>query len=133
MSYLSPSTGLRVRAVLFDVFGTVVDWRSGIATAVAAFADSHGLQLDPHEFADTWRSRYLPSMRRVRSGVRPFVSLDVLHRENLDEALRAHGVDPGGFAAGDLDALSRAWHFLPPWPDSRIFESRPFKRSSDWM
>ena len=57
-------------------------------------------------------------MQRVRSGARPFVSLDVLHRENLDEALREHGVDPGGFAAGELDALSRAWHFLPPWPDS---------------
>ena len=57
-------------------------------------------------------------MQRVRSGARPFVSLDALHRENLDEALREHGVDPGGFAAADLDALARAWHFLPPWPDS---------------
>jgi 2-haloacid dehalogenase len=118
MTYRSPSTGLGVRAVLFDVFGTVVDWRSGIAGAVAAFADSRGLALDPHAFADTWRGRYQPAMQRVRSGARPFVSLDVLHRENLDEALREHGIDPGGFAAGELDALARAWHFLPPWPDS---------------
>src|ERR1700685_2718655 len=118
MTYHSPSTGLSVRAVLFDVFGTVVDWRSGIAAAVASFADGHDLQLDPHAFADTWRGRYQPAMQRVRSGARPFVTLDVLHRENLDEALREHGVDPGGFAAGERDGLSRAWHFLPPWPDS---------------
>jgi 2-haloacid dehalogenase len=118
VTYHSPSTGLGVRAVLFDVFGTVVDWRSGIAAAVGSFADGHGLELDPHAFADTWRGRYQPAMQRVRAGARPFVSLDVLHRENLDEALREHGTDPGGFAAGELDGLSRAWHFLPPWPDS---------------
>jgi 2-haloacid dehalogenase len=118
VTYRSPSTGLAVRAVLFDVFGTVVDWRSGIASAVGAFADGHGLELDPHAFADSWRDRYLPSMRRVRSGARPFVSLDVLHRENLDEALRKHGIDPDGFAPGELDGLSLAWHFLPGWPDS---------------
>jgi 2-haloacid dehalogenase len=118
MTYHSPSTGLSVRAVLFDVFGTVVDWRSGIAAAVGSFADAHDLRLDPHAFADTWRGWYQPAMQRVRSGARPFVSLDVLHRENLDEALREHGVDPGGFAVGELDALARAWHFLPPWPDS---------------
>jgi 2-haloacid dehalogenase len=118
VTYHSPSTGLPVRAVLFDVFGTVVDWRSGIAAAVRSFADGHGLELDPHAFADTWRGRYQPAMQRVRSGGRPFVSLDVLHRENLDDALRAHGIDPGRFAAGELDELSRGWHFLPPWPDS---------------
>jgi 2-haloacid dehalogenase len=107
-----------VRAVLFDTFGTVVDWRSGIATAVGAFARDHQLGLDAEEFADAWRARYQPAMGRVRCGERPFVSLDVLHRENLDDALRAHDIDPGGFAAGELDALTRAWHFLPPWPDS---------------
>jgi len=118
VTYHSPSTGQPVRAVLFDVFGTVVDWRTGIAAAVAAFADARGLALDPPAFADTWRRWYQPAMQRVRSGARPFVSLDVLHRENLDEALREHGLDPGGFAVGDLDELSRAWHFLPAWPDS---------------
>jgi 2-haloacid dehalogenase len=117
-TYTAPSTGRRVRAVLFDTFGTVVDWRSGVAAAVGAFARDHGLTLDPEEFADAWRARYQPAMRRVRSGERPFVSLDVLHRENLDDALRAHDIDPGGFADGELDELPRGWHFLPPWPDS---------------
>jgi 2-haloacid dehalogenase len=107
-----------VRAVLFDVFGTVVDWRSGIAAAVGQFADRHGLDLDPYAFADSWRGQYQPAMQRVRSGARPFASLDVLHRENLDGALRAAGLDPGALDLGELDVLGRAWHFLPPWPDS---------------
>jgi len=118
MTYYSPSTERGVRAVLFDVFGTVVDWRSGIAAAIAAFAEPRGLDVCPYAFADTWRQWYQPAMQRVRSGARPFVSLDVLHRENLDEALREHGLEPGEFSADELDALSRAWHFLPPWPDS---------------
>jgi len=118
VAYLAPSTGQPVRAVLFDVFGTVVDWRSGIAAAVRSFAGRHGLALDPHAFADSWRGQYQPAMQRVRSGARPFVSLDVLHRENLDDALRAHGLEPGAFDPKDLTSLARAWHFLPPWPDS---------------
>jgi 2-haloacid dehalogenase len=116
--FRSPGTGLTVRAVLFDVFGTVVDWRSGIAAAVATFARGHGLGLDPDAFADSWRREYRPAMQRVRAGERPYVSLDVLHRENLDGVLRGLGFDPAAFAAGELDQLARAWHFLPPWPDS---------------
>jgi 2-haloacid dehalogenase len=115
---VSASTGRTVRAVLFDVFGTVVDWRSGIAAAVREFASGHGLDIDPEAFADQWRGRYAPSMRRVREGHRPFASLDVLHRENLDEVLAASGLDPASFQAGELDGLARAWHVLPPWPDS---------------
>jgi 2-haloacid dehalogenase len=115
-----------VRAVLFDTFGTVVDWRSGISRAVLRFFDStvardHGLTVDPDAFADAWRAQYQPAMQRVRSGERPFVSLDVLHRENLDIVLRSLGAAPGvpgTFAPGVLDTLAGAWHFLPPWPDS---------------
>ena len=118
MAYVAPSTGRPVRAVLFDVFGTVVDWRSGIAAAARSFAGRHGLELDSYALADSWRGQYLPAMGRVRSGARPFVSLDVLHRENLDDALRAAGLDPGAFDPAELDVLARAWHFLPPWPDS---------------
>jgi 2-haloacid dehalogenase len=116
--YRAPSTGRAVRAVLFDVFGTVVDWRSGIASAVAAFAERHRLTLDPEAFADAWRAQYQPSMERVRSGERPYVSLDALHRENLDPVLREQGVDPADIPARSLDALAGAWHLLPPWPDS---------------
>jgi 2-haloacid dehalogenase len=118
VTYRAPSTGLTVRAVLFDTFGTVVDWRSGIATAVSSFAARHRLELDAHAFADSWRGQYQPSMQRIRSGARPFASLDVLHRENLDVVLRGLGLDPGRFAPAELDELNRAWHFLPPWPDS---------------
>jgi 2-haloacid dehalogenase len=116
--FVAPSTGRVVRAVLFDTFGTVVDWRTGIAAAVSEFAAAHGLRLDAEAFADAWRARYQPAMARVRSGQRPYVALDVLHRENLDDVLSAAGFGPGAFAAGELDALSRAWHFLPPWADS---------------
>jgi 2-haloacid dehalogenase len=116
--YRAPSTGQTVRAVLFDTFGTVVDWRAGIASAVRSFADSHALTLDPEEFADEWRAQYRPSLERVRSGERGYVSLDTLHRENLDTALRSHDIDPDALPRGELELLADAWHFLPPWPDS---------------
>jgi 2-haloacid dehalogenase len=116
--YTAPSTGQPVRAVLFDMFGTVVDWRSGISSAVRAFAADRALTLDPDQFADAWRAHYQPSMERVRSGQRPWVSLDTLHRENLDTVLRSHGIDPGAFAPSELTSLVAAWHDLPPWPDS---------------
>src|SRR5262249_10885641 len=80
-AYRAPSTGRTVRAVMFDAFGTVVDWRSGISAAVRAFAGGHALGLDPEAFADAWRSLYQPAMERIRSGGRDYVSLDVLHRE----------------------------------------------------
>jgi len=116
--YTAPSTGRAVKAVLFDTFGTVVDWRSGISAAIRAFAAGHGLTLDPEEFADAWRAQYAPAMERVSSGQRPFASLDALHRENLDTVLRSRGIDPEAFAPGELDLLTTAWHYLPPWPDS---------------
>jgi len=116
--YTAPSTGRTVRAVLFDTFGTVVDWRSGISSAVRAFAADHALTLDPDDFADAWRAQYEPAKERVRSGQRPFVSLDTLHRENLEAVLRSHDIDPGAFAPGELASLNAAWHHLPPWPDS---------------
>src|SRR5215472_1031796 len=116
--YRAPSTGTSVRAVLFDVFGTVVDWRGGVSAAVREFAAAHGMDLDAGAFADHWRACYVPSMRKVRAGERAFVALDVLHRENLDEAMVASGLDPAAFAPDELAELNRAWHFLPAWPDS---------------
>jgi 2-haloacid dehalogenase len=118
VTFTAPSTGQSVKAVLFDVFGTVVDWRAGVAAAVGRFAAEHGLDLDAGAFADAWRSRYVPGMRRVSSGDRAFVPLDVLHRENLDGVLGDLGLGPGRFSQAALDELNRAWHFLPPWPDS---------------
>jgi 2-haloacid dehalogenase len=101
------STAQAVKAVLFDVFGTVVDWRTGVAAAVRRFAGEHGLELDADAFADAWRSRYVPGMRRVSTGERPFVPLDVLHRENLDGVLEDLGLDPGRFGpAGSTNSTA---------------------------
>jgi 2-haloacid dehalogenase len=118
VAFTPVSTAQAVKAVLFDVFGTVVDWRTGVTAAVRRFAAEQGLELDAAAFADAWRSRYVPAMRRVSTGQRPFVALDVLHRENLDGVLADLGLDPGRFGPAALDELNRAWHFLPPWPDS---------------
>ncbi|WP_118186115.1 haloacid dehalogenase type II [Paraburkholderia phosphatilytica] len=107
-----------IKALVFDVFGTVVDWRNGVAREAAPLLQRHGLTLDPFEFADAWRREYGPAMNTIRNGQRPFVRLDVLHRENLDNALRALGVDAGAIAAHELDELNLAWHRLDPWPDS---------------
>ena len=116
--YFSPSTGLRVRAVLFDTFGTVVDWQSGIAEAVRGFAQRHQIAVQPTDFASDWRKRYQPAMAEVRSGRRGFVSLDVLHRENLETTLRKFGVAVEALPDEDLTELARSWRWLPPWPDS---------------
>jgi 2-haloacid dehalogenase len=108
-----------LRALLFDVFGTVVDWREGVARDLATFLAQHGARAaDPHAVADAWRRRYQPAMEECRSGRRPFTRLDVLHRENLDAVLREHGVDLSTVRPHELDELNRAWHRLDPWPDS---------------
>jgi 2-haloacid dehalogenase len=108
----------RVRALVFDVFGTVVDWRSGVARDAAPFLARHAKsRVDPAAFADAWRKRYDPAMEAVRSGGRPFVRLDVLHWENLVAILPTFGIDPAKVPAAELDELNLAWHRLDPWPD----------------
>ena len=116
--YRSPSTGRVIRAVLFDTFGTVVDWRSGIAHAVEQFSRRHGIDVNANAFALDWRKRYQPAMAEVRSGRRGFTSLDVLHRENLEASLRDFGIDLQALADHELQALASSWRWLPPWPDS---------------
>ena len=106
-----------VEALVFDVFGTVVDWRSGVARESAPFLARYAPSADPAAFADGWRRRYSPAMEEVRSG-RPFVRLDVLHRENLEAVLPEFGIDRAAVPPSDLDALNLAWHRLDPWPDS---------------
>ena len=107
-----------VQALVFDVFGTVVDWRSGVAWELAAFLARHAPGADPAAFADAWRRRYSPAMEEVRSGRRPFARLDVLHRENLEAVLPEFGIDRAAVPPSELDALNLAWRRLDPWPDS---------------
>ena len=105
-----------IKALLFDVFGTVVDWRRSIAREVGSFAAKHGLDLEGEQFADDWRALYQPAMSRVREGDMDFVKLDVLHRSNLDELLARHKI--AGIDEAEIDNLNRAWHRLDPWPDT---------------
>ncbi|MCO6417043.1 haloacid dehalogenase type II [Siccirubricoccus sp. KC 17139] len=108
-----------VKALVFDVFGTVVDWREGIARDAAVFLARHGRgDIDPRGFADAWRRRYQPAMEQVRSGRRPFTRLDVLHRENLEAVLMDYGLSPGSMSGEELDEFNRAWHRLDPWPEA---------------
>ena len=89
----------QVRALVFDVFGTVVDWRSGVARELAKFLPAVGRpDLDPFALADAWRRRYQPGMEECRTGRRPFTRLDVLHRENLEAMLADHGKAARGYA-----------------------------------
>ncbi|MEM7043072.1 MAG: haloacid dehalogenase type II [Pseudomonadota bacterium] len=104
-----------VMALTFDVFGTVVDWRNSIAREVEARLAAEGHSVDGQAFALAWRARYQPSMEEVRAGRRPFVKLDVLHRENLLDVLGEFGID--GLSEPAIDGLNRAWHRLDPWPD----------------
>ena len=108
-----------IKALAFDVFGTVVDWRTGIAREASPFlARVNRTDIDPHRFADGWRKRYQPALEEVRSGRRPFVILDTLHREALEDLLRHNAIDPATLDDATLDDLTHAWHRLDPWPDS---------------
>jgi 2-haloacid dehalogenase len=105
-----------IEALLFDVFGTLVDWRNGVAREVTPFLARYGT--DPHAFADAWRDGYAPAMEEVRCGRRPFARLDVLHREMLLATLPAFGIDPQTIPDTEIDALNLAWHRLDAWPDT---------------
>jgi 2-haloacid dehalogenase len=107
-----------VQALVFDVFGTVVDWRSGVARESAAFLARYAPGADPAAFADAWRRRYSPAMEEVRSGRRPFVRLDVLHLESLSATLSEFGINPAAIPPLELEALNLSWRKLDPWPDS---------------
>jgi 2-haloacid dehalogenase len=104
-----------VKAIVFDVFGTVVDWRSGLIRELTAFGRGRGIELDWVQFADEWRGMYQPSLEEVRSGRRPWTILDELHRESLVKLLDKNGVR--GLAPHEIEHLNTIWHRLPPWPD----------------
>jgi 2-haloacid dehalogenase len=105
-----------VKALTFDVFGTVVDWRSSIIEEGRALGREKGIDADWEAFADQWRGKYQPSMSRVRNGEAPWSNLDSLHRASLEELLEEFDID--GLSDREKDHLNRAWHRLQPWPDS---------------
>ena len=107
---------LKVKALLFDVFGTVVDWRTGIAREVEFIAKKNNISLDPYDFADAWRAEYQPAMEEIRKGRRSFTILDILHMENLKKIASKFNLH--NLSGKDLNMLVKAWHRLPGWPDS---------------
>lgn len=116
-----------VRVVAVDVFGTAVDWHTGITTQVGEVFAHRGVELDPAAFADSWRERYLPSMARVNNADREWACLDALHRESLDALLAEHEV-AAAVSESDRTRLVHAWHRLPAWPDSAELLARLRRR-----
>jgi 2-haloacid dehalogenase len=112
---LSQPSEVPIKSLFFDVFGTLVDWRSSIAREAAAILHPQGFELDWPEFADSWRNEYQPGMEEVRSGAVPFSKLDVLHRRNLERFLPRLGVK--GLSEATLRDLTLAWHRLDAWPE----------------
>ena len=105
-----------IKALTFDVFGTVVDWRSSIACEGRRLGEARGIDLDWSKFADDWRAGYGPSMNRVRKGELPWTNIDALHRMVLDELLEKHEIT--GLTEEEKDDFNKAWHRLTPWTDS---------------
>ena len=115
-----------VKALVFDTFGTVVDWRTSVAQEIDQLAKRKGLKVDAAKFADAWRAGYGPSMGRVRRGERPWTKLDSLHRTILEAILPDFGIT--GLSESEIATLNRAWHRLRPWPDAVAGLTRLKKR-----
>ena len=111
-----PDSLRQVKALTFDVFGTVVDWRSSIIREGQLLGMRKGLDIDWAAFADGWRAGYGPAMNRVRTGDLPWMSINDLHRLILVDLLKEFGVD--SLSADEIDEFNRAWHRLLPWPDT---------------
>jgi 2-haloacid dehalogenase len=104
-----------VRALFFDVFGTLVDWRTSVAREAGSILSTLGYNLDWTAFADAWRGEYQPGMEKVRTGRIPFSKLDVLHRRNLERLLPRFGLQ--NLSDEVLTDLTLVWHRLDAWPD----------------
>ena len=113
------------KALLFDVFGTLADWRNGIAREAERVLGTHK-KIDWIAFADAWRGEYQPGMEEVRSGRQSFAKLDVLHRRNLDRILARF--DLTDLSDATLSELNLAWHKLPAWPDVTVALARLRKK-----
>ena len=116
MGLLAAVEGGAVPALVFDVFGTVVDWRSSVIREGEDLGRRKGMSVDWAKFADAWRAGYAPSMDRVRRGELPWTNLDALHRLVLDRLLAEFHVE--GLTEAEKDRFNRVWHRLQPWPDA---------------
>ncbi len=112
----SVRTVASVKALVFDTFGTVVDWRGSIIDEGSAWQKTKGLSVDWARFADRWRAGYAPSMDKVRKGEMPWTNLDLLHRTLLEDLLKEFHID--GLSEAEKDHWNRVWHRLKPWSDS---------------
>ena len=112
----SASVSDQVKALTFDVFGTVVDWRASIIREGQLLAASKGFDVDWAMFADRWRSGYGPAMNKLRTGELPWTKIDDLHRMILNDLVVEFGIN--GLTESELDHFNRAWHRLAPWPDT---------------
>ena len=111
----APGTLVNVKALVFDTFGTVVDWRSSLIAELGAYGRRRGVVADWTLLTDEWRAAYYPSMERVRRGALPWTTLDTLHRQSLEKLVNDLGIE--GIGVDDLDELTGAWHRLHAWPD----------------
>ena len=108
--------GAAPKVLVFDVFGTVVDWRGSILRQLRAFGEGKGIAADWEAFTDDWRRGYPAAMQRVRCGELPWTRIDDLHRMILDGLLAKYRI--AGLSEGEKDHLNRVWHRLDPWPDA---------------
>jgi 2-haloacid dehalogenase len=112
----SARTVASVKALVFDTFGTVVDWRGSIVEEGNAWGKTKGITVDWARLADRWRAGYAPSMDQVRKGEMPWTNLDHLHRALLEDLLQEFHIE--GLSEEEKDHWNRVWHRLKPWPDS---------------
>jgi 2-haloacid dehalogenase len=106
-----------IKALVFDVFGTVVDWRTSLIDELTAFGKQRNISADWTALVDAWREAYAPSMNEVRNNPsRGFLKLDILHRNSLDKLIEQFGIK--GLNEQDRRHINLGWHRLKPWPDS---------------
>jgi 2-haloacid dehalogenase len=113
---MNPSQTKRIKLLAFDVFGTVVDWRSSVIAEGEQLGKAKGINVEWTAFADAWRSIYRPFMDKVQNGALPWTKLDDLHRMMLAETLKQFGIE--NLTDDEKEHLNRVWHRLKPWPDS---------------
>ncbi|MGZ9125176.1 MAG: haloacid dehalogenase type II [Candidatus Binatia bacterium] len=113
---MDPSQSENIKLLAFDVFGTVVDWRSSVIAESEQLGKAKGLNIDWTAFADAWRSIYRHYMDKVQNGELPWTKLDDLHRVMLAETLKRFGIQ--NFSDDETEHLNRVWHRLKPWSDS---------------